>query len=116
VPVIPATQEAEIRRITVRSHSGQIVCFTLSRKNHRKKGLKVSALSSNLSTAHTHTHKEKRKKKKTKKNTFVLQMTLPKSQAIGGEKNISKPHTISCLILPNVLHPVLIKHSQKIKK
>jgi hypothetical protein len=32
MPVILATQEAEIRRIVVRSHPGQIVCETLSRK------------------------------------------------------------------------------------
>jgi hypothetical protein len=32
MPVISATQEAEIRRITVRSQPGQIVCETLCRK------------------------------------------------------------------------------------
>jgi hypothetical protein len=32
-PVIPATQEAEIRRIVVRSQPGQIVLKTLSQKN-----------------------------------------------------------------------------------
>jgi hypothetical protein len=31
-PVIPATQEAEIRRITVQIHPRQIVCETLSEK------------------------------------------------------------------------------------
>jgi hypothetical protein len=30
LPVIPATQEAEIRRVVVRSQSRQIVCETLS--------------------------------------------------------------------------------------
>jgi hypothetical protein len=37
-PVILATQEAEIRRITVRSQPGQIVRETLSqkKKNHKK--------------------------------------------------------------------------------
>jgi hypothetical protein len=53
-PVIPATQEAEIRRITARSQPGEIVPETLSRKTHHKKGLvewlKVKALSSNPST------------------------------------------------------------------
>jgi hypothetical protein len=39
-PVILATQEADIRRIAVRSQPGQIVCKTLSqRKAHHKKGL-----------------------------------------------------------------------------
>jgi hypothetical protein len=37
IPVIPATQEAEIRRIVVRSQSGQIVHETLSRKTLYKK-------------------------------------------------------------------------------
>jgi hypothetical protein len=32
MPVILATEEAEIRRIMVRSQPGQIVCETLSRK------------------------------------------------------------------------------------
>jgi hypothetical protein len=37
-PVILATQEAEIRRITVQSQTRQRVHETLSRKNHHKKG------------------------------------------------------------------------------
>jgi hypothetical protein len=53
-PVIPATQEAEIRRIAVRGQPGKIAVETLSRKTHHKKGLvewfKVKALSSNPST------------------------------------------------------------------
>jgi hypothetical protein len=36
MPVILATQEAEIRRIMVRSHHGQIVHKTLSQKNIHK--------------------------------------------------------------------------------
>jgi hypothetical protein len=36
-PVIPATQEAEIRRITVRSQSGQISPKTISRKTLSQK-------------------------------------------------------------------------------
>jgi hypothetical protein len=55
MPVILATQEAEIRRITVQSQPGQIVRNTLSRKypaqNGLAKGLKVTALSSSPSTA-----------------------------------------------------------------
>jgi hypothetical protein len=40
-PAILATQEAEIRRISVQSQPGQIVLETLSQKNplHTKKGL-----------------------------------------------------------------------------
>jgi hypothetical protein len=60
MPVILATQETEIRRITVRSQPGQIVLEILSQKTLHKKGLvewlKVKALSLNSSTA-------KRKKK-----------------------------------------------------
>jgi hypothetical protein len=48
--VIPATQEAEIRRITVQSQPRQIVRETLSRKYPTQKGLvewlKMKALSS----------------------------------------------------------------------
>jgi hypothetical protein len=55
MPVILATQEAEIRRITVQSQPGQIVRNTLSRKYPAQKGLakwlKVKALSSSPSTA-----------------------------------------------------------------
>jgi hypothetical protein len=36
-PVNLVTQEAEIRRITVRSQPGQIVCETLSQKNPSQK-------------------------------------------------------------------------------
>jgi hypothetical protein len=53
-PVILATQEGEIRRITVQSQPRQIVCETLSRKHPSQKGLaeclKVKALSSSPST------------------------------------------------------------------
>jgi hypothetical protein len=36
-PIVPATQEAEIRSITVRSQPGQVVYETLSQKTHHKK-------------------------------------------------------------------------------
>jgi hypothetical protein len=39
-PVVKATWEAEIRRIIVQSHPGQIVCETLSqKKTHHRKGV-----------------------------------------------------------------------------
>jgi hypothetical protein len=44
MPVILATQEAEIRRIMVQSQPGQIVGETLSRKNlHKKRAGRVSS-------------------------------------------------------------------------
>jgi hypothetical protein len=36
MPIILATEEAEIKRITVQSHPGQIICKTLSRKTFCK--------------------------------------------------------------------------------
>jgi hypothetical protein len=55
MPVILATQEAEIRRIAVRSQLGQTVREILSQKPFTKLGLmewlKVKALSSSPSTA-----------------------------------------------------------------
>jgi hypothetical protein len=39
MPVILATQEAEIRRMMVQSQPRQIVCNTLSQKNLSQKGL-----------------------------------------------------------------------------
>jgi hypothetical protein len=39
MPIILATQEAEIRRITVRSQPGEIVHETLSQKYPSQKGL-----------------------------------------------------------------------------
>jgi hypothetical protein len=55
MPIILATQEAEIRRIMVQSQPGQIVPqVPIWKKTHHKKGLvewlTVSALSSNPST------------------------------------------------------------------
>jgi hypothetical protein len=54
MPIILASQEAEIRRITVQSQPGQIVRETLSRKNPSQNKLvywpKMKALSLNLST------------------------------------------------------------------
>jgi hypothetical protein len=55
MPVIPATQEAEIRRIEVQSQPRQIVCKTLSRKTLSQKiglveWLKVNTLNSSPST------------------------------------------------------------------
>jgi hypothetical protein len=45
MPVILATQEAEIRRITVQSQLQQTVCETLSqKKNHYKEKLIISKL------------------------------------------------------------------------
>jgi hypothetical protein len=69
MPVILATQEAEIRRITVQRQPGQIVRETLSqKKTHHKKGLlewlKVKALRSSPST----TKEKKRKQNKTLKS------------------------------------------------
>jgi hypothetical protein len=53
-PIILATQEAEIRRISDQSQRGQTVHETLSQKTLHKKGLvewlKVKALSSSPST------------------------------------------------------------------
>jgi hypothetical protein len=36
-PVILVTQEAEIRKVMVRNHAGQILCETLSRKHPSQK-------------------------------------------------------------------------------
>jgi hypothetical protein len=40
MPIILATQEAEIRRIMVKSQPRQIIHETLFGKNHHKKGLR----------------------------------------------------------------------------
>jgi hypothetical protein len=57
MPVILGTQVAEIRRITVPSQTGQIVCRPYLKNTHHKKGLvqwfKAKALSSNTSIAKT---------------------------------------------------------------
>jgi hypothetical protein len=54
MPIILATQEAEIRKIMVQSQPRQIVLKTLSGKNHHKnravEWLKVKTLSSKPST------------------------------------------------------------------
>jgi hypothetical protein len=67
MPAILATQEAEIRRISVQSHWRQIVRDTLSRKypsqTKAAEWLEVKALSSSPSI--TKKKKEKKKKRKT---------------------------------------------------
>jgi hypothetical protein len=73
-----ATQEAEIRRITVQSQPEQIICDSLSRKTlHRKKQavewLKVKALSSSPSTE---------KKKKTPNRNYVSKYILMKNTKV----------------------------------
>jgi hypothetical protein len=57
-PVIPATQEAEIRRIVVESQPGQIVCETLTQKKKKKNH---EALSSNPNAAKKRRGKKKKK-------------------------------------------------------
>jgi hypothetical protein len=73
-PVILATQEAEIRRITIGSQPRQIVHKILSQKYPSQKGLvewlKVKALSSNPSN--THTHKNRIIVKLCNENSVVL--------------------------------------------
>jgi hypothetical protein len=72
MPVIVATQEAEIRRIPFQSQTRQIVCETLSQKYPSQKELvewlKVKALSSN---PRTKTKKKERKKKETYSLFFI---------------------------------------------
>jgi hypothetical protein len=76
-PVILATQEVEIRRITVQSQPRQIVLETLSQKYPSQKGLvewlKVKALSSSPSNTHTHTHTH------THTNTTYCQELFPEN-------------------------------------
>jgi hypothetical protein len=71
--IILATQEAEIRRITVQSQAGQIVHETLSLKTHYKEGLvewlKAQALSSSPSIS------KKKKKKSSKKPVLNISRT-----------------------------------------
>jgi hypothetical protein len=62
-PVILPTQQAEIRRITVQSQPGQIVCETLSQKRAGEvaRGVRMSDYST----------KKKKKKKSHKTNDFT---------------------------------------------
>jgi hypothetical protein len=64
--VILATQEAEIRRITVQNHPRRIVPKTLSQKKTFTEWLKIKALSSYPSTAKNKTKKTVLPKKKKK--------------------------------------------------
>jgi hypothetical protein len=69
MPVILATQEAEIRRISVQSQSGLIVLNTLSQKKKkitkkdggRSQGVGPEFKSQQHTHTHTHTHTHKRK-------------------------------------------------------
>jgi hypothetical protein len=67
MPIILATQEAEIRRIKVQSQPGQITHEPYLEKPSTKIGLpvwlKVQALSSNPSTAKKKKERERRKQK-----------------------------------------------------
>jgi hypothetical protein len=76
MPVILATQKAEIRRITVRSQPWQMVPQDPISKNPSQKiglveWLNVKALSSSPSTTHTHTHTKVQKKYLVEKQHFL---------------------------------------------
>jgi hypothetical protein len=64
MPVIPVTQEADIRRIEVRSQPGQTVLETLSRKNpsHKMVGVVTQGVGPEFKPQHC----KKKKKKKSK--------------------------------------------------
>jgi hypothetical protein len=65
-PIILATQEAEIRRITVPNQPRQIVRETLSRKNPSQKG--AGGVAQGVGPEfNTHTEKKKRKEKQKKR-------------------------------------------------
>jgi hypothetical protein len=75
-PVIPATQEAEIRRIKVWSQPGQIVRKTLSRKNpSQKKGWwSGSRWQPLIQTAALQKKKKKKKEKERDAQTLRLEV------------------------------------------
>jgi hypothetical protein len=66
-PVILATQEAEIRRITVRSHPGQIVHKTLSRKNPITQNWAGGMAQGKGPVFKPQYHKKKKRRKKNKR-------------------------------------------------
>jgi hypothetical protein len=61
--VIPATQEAEIRRVVVRSQSRQIVCETLSWKNKKPFTKKVGGVAWGVGPEFKLQYCKKKKKK-----------------------------------------------------
>jgi hypothetical protein len=64
MPVILATQEAEIRRIVVQSQSKQIVCETLSQKTlHKSRADGVAKGEGPEFKLHYHKKKKEKKKK-----------------------------------------------------
>jgi hypothetical protein len=65
MPVILATQEAEIRRLVVRSQPGQIVCKTPSRKNPSQK--RADGVAQGVGPKFKPQYCKKKKKKKEKK-------------------------------------------------
>jgi hypothetical protein len=73
-PVILATREAEIRRITVRSQPAQTVCDTLSRKTPITKNWAGGMVQG--PELHTHTQKKKNKCLKTPDLVLVLTDSL----------------------------------------
>jgi hypothetical protein len=68
MPVILATQEAEIRRITVRSQPGQIIQENLSRKTHHKN--KSGWVAQGEGPEFKLQYRKKKKKKKKKEITY----------------------------------------------
>jgi hypothetical protein len=80
-PAILATQEAEVRRITVRSQPGQIVQETLSRKTLSQKiglveWLKVKALSSSLSTTERERERERETERDRERERVNIAITI----------------------------------------
>jgi hypothetical protein len=71
MPVILATQEAELRRTAVQSQPREIVCKTLSQKYPTKRGL-VESLPSKHETLSSKPQYHKKKKKGRKKNESII--------------------------------------------
>jgi hypothetical protein len=72
MPVILATQEAEIRRIAVRSQPGQIAPKTLSQINPSRERACEVAQGSNPGTAHDNNKQQKNKSTKPTRRSTML--------------------------------------------
>jgi hypothetical protein len=116
-PIILATQEAEIKRLLIRSQPGKIVCETLSQqyptlKRDGRLAQVVEPLLSRQFSVQTHsTTKTKKERKKDRKKEMILDQEFIKQFFIAGNPWAHKPLLTLCCFNSSLSMPMFYLES-----